>query len=306
MRVLCIVTNIFIFSEQMSVLNKLGVRQSDRINYIIDKDYNKNNERVAHLIFDIKHIFNNAVLIDKLDNINNYDYILTVSHITDYVFNILKYVKDIQSKLILVEDGGYDYTDKIDKDYPIIKREVPVYVFRPSQIENKLVYKEINTLRIDDKIIENMFKYYKNDLSNTLKNNVNSTILFTSPIDDDFGYNKSVQSIIEFMENNLGNNDVIIKRHPRDHSKYYSDKLNFTFCPNNIPGQLLCKLFTGNKLFMYPSTIAYMLEDNSQTTVIKIRELEKLNKNYDNEVETGVQKLALRKIYSDEKLTKCK
>ena len=107
MKVLCIVTNIFIFSEQMSVLNKLGVKQSDRINYIIDKDYNKNNERVAHLIFDIKHIFNNAVLIDKLDNINNYDYILTVSHITDYVFNILKYAKDIQSKLILVEDGKF-------------------------------------------------------------------------------------------------------------------------------------------------------------------------------------------------------
>lgn len=66
----------------------------------------------------------------------------------------------------------------------------------------------------------------------------------------------------------------MVKRHPRDNRKFNSSKLNLEFCPNNIPGQIICELFKDKKIFEFPSTITFMTDKDSNITIIEYKELE--------------------------------
>lgn len=256
--ILLVVTNIFIAIEEMNAIDA-----SNNVYYIIDESYNKDIAKRETLREDIKQIYPELIEYKKDLSI---DVLVGVSYITKYLHNVITYVKP--KEIVFVEDGSYDYLGDGEEDYPKIKQGKVLYAFRPNQVLSKR-FKEVKPLKIDMKRVVDV---YKKNFSCLTEIDKDAVVLFTTPMKD-FKYD-STEKIIGYLERHYAGKTVLVKRHPRDERKFNSDKINLAFCPNNIPGQIICELFKGKKIFEFPSTITFMTDSDENITIVEYKDLE--------------------------------
>ena len=252
-----VVTNIFIAIEEMNV-----VSSKDNIYYIIDESYNKDYVKRQTLKEDIRQIY---PFLKEYRN-EKIDILVGVSYITKYLYNVIEYVSP--RDIIFVEDGSYDYLNNGMMDYPELKAGRTLYAFRPKQVI-ATIFGQIKSLKVNmSKVVE----VYKRNFSCLTEIDKDAIVLFTTPMTD-FCYD-STDALLSYLERHYSGKTILLKRHPRDNRKFNSSKLNLEFCPNNIPGQIICELFKGKKIFEFPSTITFMTDKDSNITIIEYKELE--------------------------------
>lgn len=267
--ILLVVTNIFIAIEEMNAIDS-----NSNIYYIIDDSYNKDIKKRETLREDIKQIYPELKEYEKDLSV---DVLVGVSYITKYLHNVIEYVKP--KEIVFVEDGSYDYLSDGEEDYPEIKQDKVLYAFRPNQVLSKR-FKEIKPLKVD---MKRVVEVYKKNFKCLTEIDKDAVVLFTTPMKD-FDYD-STEKIIGYLERHYVGKTVLVKRHPRDERKFNSDKLNLEFCPNNIPGQIICELFKGEKIFEFPSTITFMTDSDENIKIVEYNDIEDIG--YRNTISTA-------------------
>lgn len=224
MKILVVVTNIFVFIEETSVIKQLGLARSS-VYYTINPNYVKSRTTKNNLIHDINRLGLGLEYITwGRINESTWDVMLCSSYAGDGTYE--KLVNTRVKVNVLVEDGS--------------------------------IYRSVRPIKIDADMQRRIMSLYSDQLNvfNRLPNG--SCILFTSPLESDFGIMDHEKQAVEFMEKNFRNRVVILKKHPRDLSEYKSRHLDIVECSTNVPGQILDILFNGPKVFTFPSTICFM------------------------------------------------
>lgn len=292
MNVLLLVTNIFIVLEEIyAIIQEYGLNGIN-LYYYIDRDYNKTEERVNQLKEDIR-IFD----LQEYEEDKDIEVLVGVSNITDYESDFIRKVNP--NKVILVEDGSYDYVADGSKEHSEIKKDSLLYVFRPNAVMGAKYYREVKGFEIRNSIIDKLCEYYKRQFDILNKIEEDAILLFTTPMSNDFGY-ESNKETIDWVERNYPNKIVYVKKHPRDVTQYNSNKLDLRFCPNNIPGQIICQLVKGKKIFEYPSTITLMTDDDENVTILEYKKLEDRNEDYKRAIENTKKQFNFNIIDSKE------
>lgn len=255
MRILVVVTNIFVFLEETSVIKQLGLARN-RVYYTINPNYVKSRTTKDNLIHDINRL-NLGLEYITWGRINDstWDVMLCSSYAGDGTYD--KLVNTKVKVNVLVEDGSYDYfTENVS--HPDFVRGKNLFLFRPQNSVAGSIYRSVRPIKIDADIQRRIMSLYSDQLNvfNRLPNG--SCILFTSPLESDFGIMDHEKQAVEFMEKNFRNQVVVLKKHPRDLSEYKSRHIDIVECSTNVPGQILDILFNGPKVFTFPSTICFM------------------------------------------------
>lgn len=270
MKVLVVVTNIFVFLEELLVINQLFIG-NESIYFTINIDYVKSREVKNKLISDIYKTGLNLEYITwgKIQDIK-WDIMLCSSYLSDVTYEKLSKVKYKQN--ILVEDGSYDYfvTDLSHMNF--LKNKI-LYLFRPQDCAARYVYKDIRAFKQDRRLQRLIIEVYSNQLNELKSLSLNTPILFTSPLDSDFSMKDMYKQTLKFIDYNFRGQTLIIKKHPRDLCDYNSKYVNIINCSTNIPGQILDMMFNGIKLFTFPSTICFMSGKVDKMLILKLRSI---------------------------------
>ncbi len=279
---LYIIQNIMIFMEECFI----KLPNKDDL-YTINPFYCRNKNTFKALQKDIGKLFPELRFI-SYNNI--YTYSWNKIYMSSYMplgyqntVNILK-----SQEIILVEDGTFDYIDP-EYQYDFYKNK-RLYLFKPEVAS--LTAKQnadIQQMNINDDVFKLFGNLYYDQIK-LLKNLLKDTaILFTTPLKEDFEISEDVQEkIVDFIKNKMEINRIILKRHPRDHFKYKTDKIEIKECPQNIPGQFIDNIFTGKKIYLFPSTVSFMSNDFNNIIFVNIL-LE--NKKYTEEFEKSYKKI---------------
>ena len=249
MKILVVITNIFVFLEETSVIKQLGLARNN-VYYTINPNYVKSRTTKNNLIHDINRLGLGLEYITwgKI-NESTWDVMLCSSYAGDGTYDKLVHTRAKVN--VLVEDGSYDYFTE-DVSHPDFVRGKNLFMFRPQNSAAGSIYRSVRPIKVDSDIQRRIMNLYSDQLRvfNSLPNG--SSILFTSPLASDFGIMDHEKQAVEFMEKNFRGRVVIIKKHPRDLSEYKSRHLDIVECSTNVPGQILDILFT------FPSTICFM------------------------------------------------
>ena len=279
---LYIIQNIMIFMEECFV----KLPNKDDI-YTINPFYCKNENTFKTLQKDIEKLFPELRFIPYS---NIHTYLWNKIYMSSYMpleyqdtINILK-----TQEIILVEDGTFDYIDPAYQ-YDFYKGK-KLYLFKP-ETASATAKKNAKVIKIKiDKEIFELFENLYYDQIKLLKNLPKDTaILFTTPLKEDFEIDADIQvKIIDFIKNKMRINRVILKRHPRDHFEYKTDKIEIKECPQNVPGQFIDNIFTGKKIYLFPSTVSFMSSDFNNIVFVNILSE---NKKYTEEFEKSYNKI---------------
>lgn len=202
MRILVVVTNIFVFLEETSVIKQLGLARN-RVYYTINPNYVKSRTTKDNLIHDINRL-NLELEYITWGRINDstWDVMLCSSYAGDGTYD--KLVNTRVKVNVLVEDGSYDYFTE-DVSHPDFVRGKNLFMFRPQNSAAGSIYRSVRSIKIDGDIQRRIMNLYSNQLRvfNSLPNG--ASILFTSPLESDFGIMDHEKQAVEFMEKNFRN-----------------------------------------------------------------------------------------------------
>lgn len=276
MKILVVVTNIFVFLEETSVIKQLGLARN-RVYYTINPNYVKSRTTKDSLIHDINRLSLGLEYITwgKI-NESTWDVMLCSSYAGDGTYD--KLVNTRAKVNVLVEDGSYDYFTE-DVSHPDFVRGKNLFMFRPQNSAAGRIYRSVRPIKVDSDIQRRIMNLYSDQLRvfNSLPNG--SSILFTSPLASDFDIMNHEKQAVEFMEKNFRNQVVVLKKHPRDLSEYKSKHIKIVECSTNVPGQILDMLFSGPKIFTFPSTICFMSGKVNDMLLLRMKTP---NKNYND------------------------
>lgn len=289
MRSLLVVTNIFVFFEELSAL-KYSKEHYDSIYVTFDRNYIKCNTLVEELMGKIFKSLEEFNFIDFEEAVQEYwDNIICSSYITEYMYlhlSEMKY-KDIN----FVEDGAYDYFGS-EFCHGEMVRNHSLWLFSPNKSKYRSLFKRVNKIQLDNDLKYKMMNLFP-EINSTLKGISKDTpVVFTSPIKEDFGFNSFNKEVLDFIEKNYSGQEVVLKKHPRDMCNYSSNCVKFIETSKELPGQLLNFIFNGDKIYFFPSTVALMSDDLSKTKVIQFSNC--TNEQYNNfysEVKDSVGKI---------------
>lgn len=279
--VLYVITNLYIYTEEIGI----PVNEQSNLYYTLNPFYVKDPsmiKRIKILTPDTQYI-----PWDEINNIS-WDTIFSPSHF--YSIDELKKYQSINiKKHILVEDGMYDYLKRSDDaEINKYKSNCQLYLNFPSDGYDTKTYKNVNELcgtsqhSIPQKnMLDNMCKMYYDLLCvvDTAPRNV--PVLYTAPLHDDFG------AKTEELINDMGITHLILKKHPRDSYHYVFHNANVVECAPSFPGQILFNLFTGQHIFMFPSSICLpeIKLKNEEKQMIFLQDIEINNPDYNNAFE---------------------
>lgn len=267
---LYVVTNIFIFMEELSTL---GVDNDTY--FTIDSRYVKSRNVKRKLIEDVFKLVGSIKYIDYY-KISNYKWNIVICSSYQHEDTYKKLLTVKCNKFILVEDGSYDYFNTTVV-HPEFTRDKDLFIFKPDSSRVRQFYKSVNKLSLSNDLQNKVLALYRNELNRFSSFPKTTPIFFTSPLVEDFQVKGVEEKIVAFLEKCYSGQTVILKKHPRDLCSYKSSKVNIVECERNIPGQLLDLMFDGYKIFSFPSTICFM--SNKVKSMIILR-LSSNNKRY--------------------------
>ena len=264
MKVLLIITNLFVFMEEVFVLQNLNLDDSTLI-LTVNTDYNTDVTQIdfsTDLICAAKKYLNTVMQCVYIQYVqfndickDHYDYVFSATHLQDHFADLLRNCN--YGYLLLVEDGTYDYQDAIPLHNDVVQTALAVYLFHPEREVAQHRYTTLHSISVNVEqqlpiLCHTVFPDIMQQLGNLP---ANTPIVFTSPLAEDFGILDHAKQLLQYLEEHYSDTSVILKTHPRDKSKYDSSKVNLIMCPSILPGQILDQMFDGLKLFEFQSTV---------------------------------------------------
>ncbi len=167
--------------------------------------------------------------------------------------------------------------------------------------------KQLGDMRFTDTekyyaILKKIFNYDENVV--VPKDNV---ILFTSPLLD---FSENIENVnektIDYIVDNYRGKTIYVKRHPRDNGQYlWPDWMNVIEINKELPAELISSLEFEEKVYMFPSTLLVLNEQQRGNTILFYEDLKNVNEKskpvyYDNFTRTingfGIDKECIVKI----------
>lgn len=244
-KALLVVTNMWIYFEELSVIRQLGYTIEDfDVSILIDKKYNQYPVIRMQLSKDIKAITPSAEFVEQREIESSEFYLkLAPTFLHEQTMALFNSVNANQS--YLVEEGISDYTDGVPR-----QREACVFLTDAQKAVNTGGYYCVDPLIPDLRLLDSFVHYYELQDQAVFNLPVTTPILFTTPLERDFG----IKGVLEKTKDALGDLcsvPIIIKPHPRDNTVWDFGSI----CLSTCPGQILNMLFCGNKYYMYESTV---------------------------------------------------
>jgi hypothetical protein len=248
MNVLILYTNLFVFSEALSV-----VAPGDNVYFMINEEYVPK-ERCPKAIKDVQDIFH-VHLLGKCENMH-FSKIIASSYITDFVRELLSDI--FYDELVLVEDGTYDYTGKIP-EYTELTSQSLLYLNMPGKCTISGYYKKVRKLNMKAQIrqIEEYFDLQAYDSKCPV---VFTIPLLELPVTDTNAFLRKFYDVISKYP------VVYLKQHPRDTYNYGMS--NIIVLPSEIPGQIIDRFFQGQKIYFQKDTVYALSPDISKAIVL--------------------------------------
>lgn len=160
-------------------------------------------------------------------------------------------------EMYYLEEGEYDYMPYKEEDKHF---NIPLYTMNPAEIANKEVFSTILKLELTDDIIHKFLSLY--DI--WLPENKYDVILYTDPIEKDFGLKGVKEKVEEYMEKNHSGQSILVKAHPRDTTVW-----NWDMCSHRVPAQILLNRDVTH-VFMYNTTVIRYLSKDKKSEYIDI------------------------------------
>lgn len=258
MKHLCLLNNEFNLYELLYIFKEMGIQSCD---VIINMDYVKQEGRKR--LYDLlqgNQVFH-LVEQDSRKIENRYGLVFVSSNITGYITDMLEKIRFDQ--LILLEDGTYDYMDRIHED--VWTNGSIKYVFNKKLVKHQGCM-ELREIKIDKSVDLGIVFARQLRKINELKESGIKSILFTTPLKEDFGFDKRSE-VCNFMDEQYAGKMIGIKRHPRDFSTYEMHKCNTIDIETEILGQLIVNEFDCRQYYMFPSTTLLQTEDLRKVSI---------------------------------------
>lgn len=172
---------------------------------------------------------------------------------TDYAF--IKTLGNVD--VYYLEEGEYDYVRYDDNDKHM---RIPFYTMNPDAIANPDAFSEIRQLTCTQSVIDKFLKLY----NVKLPMDKYDVILYTDPIELDFGTSHVKEKVEDYMQKYHGNDRILVKTHPLDTTVW-----NWDVCSPKIPAQLLLNRNVVH-VFMYKTTVLRYIYRNKEMEMINI------------------------------------
>ena len=250
------IQNLFVFLEQC-----LAKMPEEGDFFALNLDYNRDKTVRENLKRDVKKLFP-ALQFLSSDEVKKHAFqtIFTSSYLTKPAKAFIGSLK--AAKIALVEDGTFDY-DQDQADYPFYQGK-ELYLFHPELASPaaKTRAKTLKTLNPDQKLFKKFQNLYKTELAELKTLPKDTPVLFTTPLEEDFHKtSEETDKILAKIAEKFAPKTLILKRHPRDHFTYRTDKFKIVEAPQNLPGQFIDRLFTGPKIYLEKSTVGFMSDN---------------------------------------------
>lgn len=253
---LCILNNEFNLYELLYIFKDMGVESCD---VIMNLDYIKPEGQKR--LFDLLHRNQLFHVIEPSAATDHYELVFASSNMTGFITDRLERIKFEQ--LVLLEDGTYDYMERIYENV-WTKRGIK-YVFNKKLVKHPGCM-ELREIQLDKTVDLSIVFDKQLKRINELKNSGIDSILFTTPLKLDFGFDKR-KEVCKYMDERYPDKIIGIKRHPRDFSSYGMNKCTAIDIETEILGQLIVNEFNCRQYYMFPSTTLLQTKDLSNVSV---------------------------------------
>ncbi|MCR5314029.1 MAG: hypothetical protein K6E54_10415, partial [Bacteroidaceae bacterium] len=221
---LYLVQNLMIFMEECFLS-----LPSHQDYYTLNPFYIKEDIRMEALKKEIYKIFPDMEYI-PYDNCSKYEF--DTIYMSSYM--PIQHQKTVESmnynKIVLVEDGLFDYVNN-SNTYDFYKGK-ELYVFRPGLCSKEAGKSNVHLLELKKDVVNIFEDLYRKELDSFKNYPVNTPILFTTPLSEDFGADAEIsEKILDLLSAKYGINTLIVKKHPRDHFDYVKKNFNIIECP---------------------------------------------------------------------------
>ena len=262
-------TNLYLVQNMMIFMEECFINEPSSHDYFtINPYYVQNKNTLKALITDIQKLYPGLQYIsyEKCSG-SSWNSIYMSSYMQkEYIHTVTDMA---HSRIILVEDGLFDY---ISPSEPyLFYNDKDLYLFRPEIASPETIRANVKQLNFSSGITHKFSELYKESTMNLSKLDSHTTVLFTTPFSEDFNaYENLTDTILNYLKYNLSIDQIVLKKHPRDHFTYTSDIVQITECPQNVPGQFLDEMFDGKKIFLFPSTVSFMCGELSNIIFLNV------------------------------------
>lgn len=253
---LIIVTNLYVLAEELSVIKNTG---AGHVMAVFDEDY-VSYETGCRMDDIIGQLF--GIRCKTLNTVkeHGYEYVISPSRITPYIKSVLSSVS--YSRLILAENGAYDYLER-DPGYRDILSRSELWLSCPESAAAAGYYKSVCQLWVDSTVLDRIKEHYS-----LWKYTDVDPVFFTSAVEEDFNMQYYAERTMKYIEKNYSGCTVYLKKHPRDTAEYRSDVVGLREIPQELPGQIVSGYFTGTKIYGNFSTVYMMDPDKSRSYIL--------------------------------------
>lgn len=260
---LFLIQNLMIFMEECFVFLP---KETDF--FTINPYYVKNLDTLSSLKKDINRLFPSLKFISYSNIFKSpWNNILMSSYAPEMMQQELNTLD--ANEIILVEDGLFDYISG-ENNYLFYKNK-DLYLFRPQLASLQANQSHVNALIVTDNVINRFNSVFSKEISELSQLNPKTPVLFTTPLNEDFGSEEIItKDILSYIERTFSPERMVIKKHPRDTFEYKSNSIEIVECNQNIPGQLLDRIFDGLKIFLFPSTVSFMCGELSDIVFLNV------------------------------------
>lgn len=191
-----------------------------------------------------------------------FDKVFVNSASSERDINILQKLK--YKELHVIEEGAYDYNEHLWND---TLRSGCYHSVNMDRVWQKEMYRSTEIIRWDETIISKYLELFGDiEIDNT------DMIIYTDPLDIDFGVLDYRERLIDYIENKFPNKHILIKRHPRDCNEYKSKKVTLNTCNDLIPAQILGRL-NCTQFYFYQSTGLFYIKEASKIYLVQFKEI---------------------------------
>lgn len=167
-------------------------------------------------------------------------------------------------ELHIIEEGAYDYNEHLWNE---TLRSGCYHSMNIDRVWQKEMYRHIERVNWNDSVINKYLKLFEG-----VKMCDVDIIVYTDPLDNDFGVLDYKERVINYLENNFPHSHIMVKRHPRDCNTYTSGIVTLDVCDDLIPAQVLGR-FDCTQFYFYPSTGLFYIEDTLKIYFVQFKEL---------------------------------
>ena len=207
------------------------------------------------------------------------------SYVTDYPFDNEHFKFRILNRLLRLVNG-FKYVKDLNYDY---------YVFASEYISFRSKHRIIEIPTVKEEIVSyynRLFTYHK-------KTKINNCIIFMDKQhDDQFKKDDHALKIIQEIIKVMGNEEVVVKPHPRQDIRIYSND-NINILNMKIPWELYCfnNDISDKVIISYGSTALFMpfiFNSKQKYTLINVKTKSKFEEIFENEYGMFIKKFKLK------------